>query len=134
MLGMHFLFPASYLRSACLLVGLCCHNDLYFFSFFSSLPSATGAVEWANTLAVFMYVVSFINEFLPDVHVGVFDVSSQQDKRTVLLSIGNHRLTQLSLGVLCGTVGIGFALFARLLGGQYLPEVSDLFVLPPGNR
>ena len=99
-----------------------------------------GAFEWANVASILIFMRSFVLEFLPDMKIGV--LSNQNGPREVqtntkvFLSFSNASITILSLGLAICTMGLAY-LIAETRGDfepfPHIPQISDLFVLPPGN-
>ncbi|KAH9260820.1 hypothetical protein BASA81_001287 [Batrachochytrium salamandrivorans] len=132
MCGMQVLFPNNAMRAVIVGVGLVCAtvqelspNSLL------GLPSATGTVEWVNTLMVFSFMISFTNEKLNSVNIGVVDSTTQ-----TLIQCSNEFLTFTTAFVFCSATALGMYLYPvphHINGALFLPSVSDVFVLPPGN-
>lgn len=132
MCGMQVLFPKSATRAVMVGMGLvCAAMQTMPSSLLLTLPSATGTVEWANTLTVFSFMISFTNERLSDVQVGVVDSAAQ-----TLLEASNELLTFSTAFVFSSATALGMYLYPvphHAHEAWFVPSVSDVFVLPPGN-
>ena len=102
-----------------------------------------GEFEWLNVSTILLFTISFVYEHVLATQVGILHLNDPvapvhkgNTRMEALLSITNGPVTIGAIALCAATIGLAYSV--ALSRGDFqplphVPEVSDLFVLPPGN-
>jgi hypothetical protein len=109
--------------------------------FYTVSPNfSLGVFEYSNVYVILLFMISTVQEHLTDTNVGVLNLKKSAfappQKLETYLTLSNASITAVSLTLGLSTIGLAYLVAVSRGDFQpfpYIPELSDLFVLPPGN-